>query len=520
VCADIGRLWEEKSSLEVRLWDIGDGGGRRSGEERRRRKTTNPFDDDYDDENDDDDGDAPIVGRFWHDRPGSDARRLATRYCAVLLRLVQYLGRGESWRAAAASSSSSSRGDRRRAGGRSRRRGATGSNPPARELAIDAAFVLLALDRTDMRVRAMVPPLLLEGGYVREAYGYLRWWLRPETTLAIVDLALAMGGAGGTAMMAGDGTTTTKIRPEDVLEPPEDWMDGEMVYPSVGMVFELAYLKCRLLCSVRSRGRPPPPEEEAAILPEDGEDGDDDEIAEIAEIVKRCDAADGVERELERQVALLLSVVHRWNPHLLPNLAGPRGGGAPPPAALPPPPPMPSSDGADDDDVDGGAAIPAGGDGRGRAATTEAPAGLSALLNARRPGFELRYRMGNPGGGTIDEAASIWQRDALLWHVVDPRTMAHLAEFCSDLDGNLVDIRGLDGGARRRVTGSSAYNEGCGEGESGDARDVIAEENASKRKEVEELIAKLRRERPDRTMDQIMTHPEMALLMIEHLHAN
>ncbi len=37
--------------------------------------------------------------------------------------------------------------------------------------------------------------------------------------------------------------------------------------------------------------------------------------------------------------------------------------------------------------------------------------------------------------------------------------------------------------------------------------------------EVEELVAKLRRERPDHTMDQIMMHPKMALLMIKHLHA-
>jgi len=37
---------------------------------------------------------------------------------------------------------------------------------------------------------------------------------------------------------------------------------------------------------------------------------------------------------------------------------------------------------------------------------------------------------------------------------------------------------------------------------------------------VEELVAKLRREKPDRTMDQIMMHPEMVQLMIKHLHAN
>ena len=141
--------------------------------------------------------------------------------------------------------------------------------------------------------------------------------------------------------------------------------------------------------------------------------------------------------------------------------------------------------------------------------------------------------MGNPGGGTIDEASSIWQRDVVLWHVSDPRTMAHLAEFCSDLDGNLVDVRGLDGvgGGGGAMAGSSSAatiddrnDEGRSGGEvGGESRDdgpATAAENASKRKEAEELVAKLRREKPDRTMDQIMMHPEMAQLMIKHLHAN
>ncbi len=55
------------------------------------------------------------------------------------------------------------------------------------------------------------------------------------------------------------------------------------------------------------------------------------------------------------------------------------------------------------------------------------------------PGLE-----GYPGGGTINKAVLVWQREAVLWHLVDPRTMAYLSEFCSDFDGNLVDICGLD----------------------------------------------------------------------------
>ncbi|KAL3772357.1 hypothetical protein ACHAW5_010359 [Stephanodiscus triporus] len=45
-------------------------------------------------------------------------------------------------------------------------------------------------------------------------------------------------------------------------------------------------------------------------------------------------------------------------------------------------------------------------------------------------------------------------------------------------------------------------------------------ENAMKRREAEELVRKLRLEKPDCTMDQIMMHPEMAQLMIKHLHTN
>merc|ERR1719223_971314 len=40
-------------------------------------------------------------------------------------------------------------------------------------------------------------------------------------------------------------------RGNDITESPE-WIDGEMVYPSIGMVFELAFLKCHLLYSLRS----------------------------------------------------------------------------------------------------------------------------------------------------------------------------------------------------------------------------------------------------------------------------
>ena len=40
------------------------------------------------------------------------------------------------------------------------------------------------------------------------------------------------------------------------------------------------------------------------------------------------------------------------------------------------------------------------------------PPALSTLLDKHPPGFELQYKMGNPGGQTLDEAVAIWQRDS------------------------------------------------------------------------------------------------------------
>ena len=90
-------------------------------------------------------------------------------------------------------------------------------------------------------------------------------------------------------------------------------------------------------------------------------------------------------------------------------------------------------------------------------------------------------------------------------------TMKFLSEFCSNLEDNLVDTSCLNGIA------------GCNDGESSGTDANIADsqtvaENVSKRKEAEELVAKLKKENSDRTMDEIMMHPEMAQLMIKHLH--
>ena len=142
--------------------------------------------------------------------------------------------------------------------------------------------------------------------------------------------------------------------------------------------------------------------------------------------------------------------------------------------------------------------------------------------------------MGNPGGGTIDEAVSIWQRDMILWHVVDPMTMEYLRQFCSRLDENLVNTNVLNGAIRvstttMRTTTTEKQNNSKGtdiiELKDGMNSTVVSSSDdvlsiAIKRKEAEELVRKLQEEKPERTMGQIMMHPEMATLMIKHLQTN
>ena len=100
----------------------------------------------------------------------------------ALLQLVQLLGRGESWRVSRIQQSSNSNDNNNNisinnttasntTGMTSGRRRGPG-NPLSRELAIDIAHRLLHLDRTDLRVRLLIPSLLLEGGYYEEAYGF------------------------------------------------------------------------------------------------------------------------------------------------------------------------------------------------------------------------------------------------------------------------------------------------------------------------------------------------------------
>ncbi|KAK1735088.1 hypothetical protein QTG54_014154 [Skeletonema marinoi] len=432
-CRAIAKLWERKASIEDSFW------------ESKTIKSTNPFDDaemyhEY-----------PTVGKFWHDQPQSTLEKSTVNYAVTLLQLIQLLGRGESWRVSKMQSSNNKQSTT------TRRRGK--GNPLARELAIDLAFQLLYLDRTDTRVRLLIPSLLLEGDYYQEAYDYLKYWLQAETSMMIMDLALM----GDEEVEEEQTILFLGMKGEDMFESPEEWMDGEMIYPSIGMVFELAFLKCALLCSLKSGL--------CSSIELDG-------IAEKYTAVG--------EEELQRQVEVLLSLVHKWNPNLLPNLAEH----------------YTFRDGASSDK---NTSVVEEGD-----FEVATPPGLDVLLNKQPPGFELQYKMGNPGGQTLDEAVAIWQRDMILWHVVDPMAMEYLSNFSSKLQENLVSVESLKGVTQNGSSSSSSPS--C------NIELQDNEENANKRKEAEELVKRLKEENPDRTMDQIMMHPEMAQLMIKHLH--
>ena len=249
-----------------------------------------------------------------------------------------------------------------------------------------------------------------------------------------------------------------------------DWIDGELVYPSIGMVFELAFLKCHFLCLLQNGGG-------EKITP-----STHDEQQQNEELMKRLENVG--QEELKRQAHMLLSLVHKWNSHLLPKL------GEETYSALH----GASFNSSSISKTKGNATIP------------RSPPALDTLLNIHPPGFELQYSYGNPGGGSMDEAASIWQRDMILWHVINPSTMEYLSQFCKALDANLVDTSVLTGS--KDATNDSA----------GNAQSNNSSINMEQRREAEELVAKLQRENPDRTMDQIMMHPEMAALMIQHLH--
>ena len=454
-CLALSKLWAEKERLEQCLWYGSDK------ETRDGCKSTNPFDDDYENPEMRNKEHLPndqcaVVGKIWHDQPETKLQKNTTQYCVVLLQLVQLLGRAESWRV---SRIVSSQGDRLTNGVHWRNKAL---NPLSLELALDIAFTLFYLDQTDGRVRILIPSLLLEGGYYQEAYNFMKFWTSANGCLMILDLALP----GGAEDNREKSHSYVDEENQDMLESPAKWMDGEITYPSIGMVFELAYLKCHLLMMLKHESSGS--EQNSKLIESIGIVGDE---------------------ELKQQVNLLLSLVHKWNPHLLPKL------------------------GKESYDICFGAYSSSFGISGKSSIHPPTPPALDSLLNLHPPGFELQYSFGNPGGGSIDEAASIWQKDMILWHVMNPFTMEYLSHFCKGLENNLVDTSVLTG----------LVNANSSEGGVNDAGTSNYQEQrnaAEQRKEAEELVAKLQRENPDRTMDQIMMHPDMAALMIKHLHTD
>ncbi|KAL3796130.1 hypothetical protein HJC23_000633 [Cyclotella cryptica] len=475
-CVALGKLWEEKSRLEHLLWygsldDKCNGG-----------KSKNPFDDDYEhpETQQKQQHEYPIIGKFWYDQPQTPLQKRTTEYCVVMLQLIQLLGRAESWRVSRIMS-----GQRDTFNNSASGWGSAGVlNPLSLELAIDLSFTLLHLDRTDGRVRLLIPSLLLEGGYYQEAYDFIKHWTRVDGCLMILDLALP-GGADTNEEEQDNSHSIIGLQNQDMLESPTLWMDGEMVYPSIGMVFELAFLKCHLLSLLKC--------EQQAVIDTDGQYSTEVDTHHCKTLMQRV-ASVGKD-ELMRQVNVLLSVVHKWNPHLLPNFG------------------QESYDARFGASPNSSANLLVKNRDSNASNKPRTPPALDTLLNRHPPGFELQYAFGNPGGGSIDEAASIWQRDMILWHVINPTTMEHLSVFCKELEANLVDTSVLTGEVEENIPEYS----GTGLDENPKSR-AIKENNVAQRKEAEELVAKLKRENPDRTMDQIMMHPEMAALMIKHLH--
>jgi len=373
------------------------------------------------------------VGKFWVDVPrANDARNpdtvssdkipaTTTKYCACLLKLVQILGRAESWRMKKTPYHPTQRlSESSRIYSSPSQLSSLSGNPLALDLAIDIAFNLLYLDRIDMRVRHCIPALLLERGQIQRAYDFIKFWLLPSSCVFLEELVQ------GEYDLTNDSNGFEReiisrpflhLHNQDMLEDPQIWMDFHSVYTGVGMVFELSYIKIQLSKAYTENS----PEYE----------------------------------KLHAQARLLFATVHAMNGHLIPPMAA--------------------------------YVVPASGE------KAPPPAAIHELLNHMPPGMDLQYQWGNAGGGSIKEAAGIWQRDMLIWDNDPTVSMKVLCTFAKDLLENRSNIPVVP--------------------ESDPGR-TIALEKAKK------LVKELKDKYQDSALsaDQIMMHPEMAKLMLEQLH--
>lgn len=312
-CKMLGELWKEKSEMESQLWERTDESVPPDDGNAQGTPPTPPNDDEL-----------PKVGRFWIEKPITPLEKHTTAYCVCLLKMVQLLGRGESWRLKKTSYRPKTLTDEEM-------RSPPPGNPLALETSLDLALSLLHLNRTDMRVRLLIPALYLELNRLQDAYDYVKFWLLPSSTVLIMELTQMELDANGAMELS-----YLHLSGEDMTERPEDWMDLDMLYPSVGMVLELALIKIKMFHRIRRGGS----SSGGVVVP-------------VPDSWYRTGA-----EELERQSRLLLSVAHDLNPNLLPKFAS--------------------------YDV-----------------TSAQPAAVRELLDSNPPGFDLQFRMGNPGGRSV-----------------------------------------------------------------------------------------------------------------------
>ena len=540
-CKLLSKLWMQKKDLESQLWSD------------KRYVMTGPS------ANDDRNIDVsnenycdysalppPKIGHFWHETPSheNDANMLnpfgstkdesandqqkdqkvylqqnqrtqTTKYCTCLLQMIQLLSRGESWRLkkcnylqqqntfiSTSSKSTSIISSSRQSNLIPSR------NPLALTIALNLALDLLYLDRGDMRVRSCVPSILIELNQYQQAYDYIKFWLLPSTHKRIVDLAqyeitvdesmmtkletsVNDTPLKATASAENDGDRDNydnintvsylpylNLHQENIYEDCENWIDINEVYTNPGMIFELALIKYKLSCSHPSHI----PTGKAEL-----KNIKNDNMIDTQEI----------QNDMLRQAKFLLCLLHfKLNAHLLPSLI-----------------------------LEPRASITNQIQNSRGSQPCQRPAAVQALLSASPPGMDLQYRMGNPGGGSKQEAIGIWQKDMVAWDD-DDEAMTFLECFVRtelmpliecDAKGSLNQVNDdsiidsiLD--RYRRSTNDNSDNPTS-------LSVLINNLEQKQKKEAIDMVDILRRENPklNLTAERIMMHPKMVELMAKHL---
>mmetsp|Transcript_19372 Transcript_19372/g.23802 ORF Transcript_19372/g.23802 Transcript_19372/m.23802 type:complete len:551 (-) Transcript_19372:175-1827(-) len=417
-CKLIGNLFKEKHDLEELMWS--------------RTDCSDLFGDESTDHANSNDEESngvggnlssklPLVGQFWieggnggggssvkafskdaaksfqeqqNQQKSHPSTAITTKYCTCLLKLVQLLGRDESWRVKKTSYHPVTRQHKEQHNSEKDYNNSTTSfndfcneellplagNPLALERSLDMALNLLHLDRTDMRVRSCIPSLFIEMGRLQDAFDYIKFWLQPSTTAIIETLNQNEYDDLQEEILSrpflnfsGQDITKSVL---DISSAGSAVHDFNLFYPNVGMVFELALIKIKLSKFFQSVS------------------------SSLEDLPHELNSTESENQStmLKKEANVLLSTVHGLNSHLLPPMGDyvvPSVSGGGPPAAV------------------------------------------QELLN-HMPGYDLQYRMGNAGGGSKEEAIGIWQKDMVIWDN-DRQAMEFLRDFCADLATNLLD---------------------------------------------------------------------------------